>query len=138
MKSRATFALLLAATILAGLGVRSHLAHLPAWFSKPAGDILYATAVVWLLRLLFLRRPLWHVWLAAFLFCLGIEFLKFYRAPWMLSVRGTTLGRLVLGVGFHVENIACYAFGVLLAAALEILLRKISAKSVSKTAPGVP
>lgn len=138
MLPRRLFLFLLIATILAGLGVRSHLAHLPAWFSKPAGDLLYATAMVWLLRLLFFRRPLPLTWLAAVLVCVAIEFLKFYRAPWLLAVRGTLLGRLILGVGFHVENLACYAFGVLLAAGLEILLRKISAKSVSKIAGAVP
>jgi hypothetical protein len=124
MVSRHSLLILLALTIVAGLGVRSHLAHLPSWFSKPAGDVLYATAVVWLLRWLFPRRPLPPIWLAAFLICVGIEFLKFYRVPWLLALRATLLGRLILGVGFHVENLACYALGVLLADGLEMAFRK--------------
>jgi hypothetical protein len=45
-------------------------------------------------------------------FCVIIEVSQLYHAPWIDSIRGTTLGALVLGHGFVWSDLACYAVGV--------------------------
>ena len=43
-----------------------------------------------------------------------IEVSQLYHAPWIDSIRATTLGGLVLGFGFLWSDIACYTVGVTL------------------------
>jgi hypothetical protein len=42
-----------------------------------------------------------------------------YHAPWIDSIRGTTLGGLILGYGYLWSDLACYAVGVGLGALME-------------------
>ena len=43
-----------------------------------------------------------------------------YHAPWIDSIRRTTLGGLVLGFGFVWSDLACYAVGVGLGILIEL------------------
>ncbi len=43
---------------------------------------------------------------------LAVELSQLYQADWLNEVRRTTLGHLVLGSGFHPQDLAAYAFGV--------------------------
>lgn len=113
--NRSLYALLAVLTIALGLASRHFSRFLPAWMAKNAGDVLYAVLVYWLLGLCLPRLSLRRRALGAFLFCLGIEFLKLVQAPWLVAARHSTVGRLVLGVGFHGSNLVCYAFGTALA-----------------------
>lgn len=124
-RNRLTYALLAVLTILIGLASRHFSALLPARMAKNAGDVLYAVMVYWLLGLCFPRLPPARTALAAGLFCLAIEFLKFSNASWLVAARHNRFGALVFGSGFHVSNLVCYVIGVLVALALEtILIRK--------------
>lgn len=123
-RNRLTYALLIALTIPLGLASRKFSGLLPWWLAKNAGDILYATMAFWLVGFLFPRLSTLRTAVAATVFCFGIEFLKFYEAPWMVAVRDSTAGALVLGRGFHVSNLVCYLIGVALAAGIEIALRQ--------------
>lgn len=40
---------------------------------------------------------------------------QLYHAPWIDSIRATSLGGLVLGFGFLVSDLICYTCGVLIA-----------------------
>ncbi len=42
-----------------------------------------------------------------------VELSQLYHAPWIDSIRQTTLGGLILGFGFLWSDLACYALGVL-------------------------
>ncbi len=44
---------------------------------------------------------------------------QLYHAPWIDSIRQTTLGGLILGFGFLCSDLACYALGVLLGVLIE-------------------
>ena len=123
---------LLCATIATGLGVRAHGFPAPAWFTKPAGDALYATAVSWMFSLLFPRWRLGHTAAASMLFCTAIEFLKFCGLPWLIAARHSPVGRLVFGVGFHTENLLWYSAGTLLAVAVELALQSLCGQPTSR------
>ncbi len=123
-RSRSHYALLAALTIALGLASRHFSRFLPAWMAKNAGDVLYAVMIYWLLGLFLPRLSPRRRALGAFLFCLGIEFLKFVQAPWLVAARHSTAGRLVLGVGFHWFNLVCYALGTALAWGVERALTR--------------
>jgi hypothetical protein len=57
----------------------------------------------------------------ALAFSAAIELSQLYHAPWIDSIRQTTLGGLVLGFGFVWSDLACYAAGVVLGILVERL-----------------
>lgn len=59
--------------------------------------------------------------IVAVLFSVGVEVAKFYQAPWIVAFRATTVGGLLLGHGFSMENIVCYLIGIAIGCACEKL-----------------
>src|ERR1017187_5265800 len=55
-------------------------------------------------------------------FSVAIEISQLYHAPWIDSIRQTTLGGLILGSGFLWSDLACYALGVGLGVMIDIAL----------------
>jgi hypothetical protein len=45
-------------------------------------------------------------------FSIAIELSQLYHAPWIDSIRHTTLGGLILGFDFVWSDLVCYAVGV--------------------------
>ena len=123
------YALLLGLTIIVGLASRKFSFLLPFWLAKNAGDVLYAVMSFWLAGFLFSRLSTSRAALAAGLFCLGIELLKFVQVPWLVAVRHSRTGALVFGSGFHWSNLVCYALGVLAAALIERAFRRSRTRS---------
>ena len=70
--------------------------------------------------LLFPVKPTAIIGMAALTFSSAIEFLQIYHASWIDSIRGTTIGHLVLGSGFSWADIAAYSVGILLVCLIEI------------------
>jgi hypothetical protein len=110
---------LLAMAIVLGLGSRHHASLLPGFVASYGGDTLWALALFLFLGLILPRLTTGR----AAALALGISFLvelsQLYHAPWIDSVRHTTVGGLILGFGFLWSDLACYAAGVGLGAALE-------------------
>jgi Protein of unknown function (DUF2809) len=48
-----------------------------------------------------------------------VEISQLYHAPWIDSIRQTTLGGLVLGFGFLWTDLVCYSVGIALGLVLE-------------------
>jgi hypothetical protein len=44
-------------------------------------------------------------------FCIAIEVAKLYHAPWLDSIRDSSLGRLVFGYAFSWRNLLAYTLG---------------------------
>ena len=65
------------------------------------------------------RRTTLNLAIAALLFSFGIEFLQFYRSPWMEAIRETTIGGLILGFGFKGSDLVCYAVGIAIGAIID-------------------
>ncbi|WP_125562506.1 DUF2809 domain-containing protein [Pseudoalteromonas rubra] len=106
-------------TILLGLLSRSSLIELPRLLSLYAGDTLWAMMVFWLCCCV---RPAVRTTVVALLavgFAFSIEFSQLYQAQWLNDIRHTRVGALVLGFGFKVSDLACYALGILMAAGMD-------------------
>ena len=125
-RSRWRSAAAVAVTIAAGLGSRAVASALPWWLAKNAGDALYATMVFFGVGLVAPRIATRTAAAIALASCFAIEFSQAYHAPWIDAVRDTLPGRLVLGQGFHAFDLVCYAIGVALGAAMELVARRVS------------
>jgi hypothetical protein len=122
--------------MMLGLVSRSDALVLPEFIATYAGDTLWALLVFWLVRVLKPTLPLSQSAYIAIGFAFIIEFSQFYHAPWIDSIRSTTLGGLVLGFEFMLSDLACYSAGVCIGYVLEmasvkgVLFLKSSDKSL--------
>jgi hypothetical protein len=94
----------------------------PGFIAAYAGDTLWATMVFWLLALVFRRAPTRSLAVAALSIAVAVEISQLYHAPWIDAVRANAFGALVLGYGFLWSDLACYAAGAVLAAAVDVAL----------------
>jgi hypothetical protein len=83
-----------------GIGSRRYAYALPAFIAAYAGDTLWATAAFLGIGLILPRASTWRVAELAISFSVLIEVSQLYHAPWIDSIRGTTIGGLILGFGF--------------------------------------
>lgn len=95
---RISYVLLMVITIALGLASRSQAFTLPIFVVTYAGDTLWALMVYWGMRALLPYQSIYRTIALALLFSFAIEFLQLYQAPWINSIRSTTLGALVLGI----------------------------------------
>lgn len=102
--------------IALGLLVRAPVLGLPREIAKYGGSILWAAMVYFGLRTLF---PSWRVptvaVIAAIVAALG-EMTQLISAPGFDEFRVTTIGHLIFGRTFAIEDILAYWIGILLAA----------------------
>lgn len=118
-RHRAPYILLAFGTTIAGLASRKYGVYLPALVRAYAGDILWATLVFWLIRVVFVQKASRWVANMALLFAFSIEVSQLYHAAWLDGLRNTMLGSLVLGHGFLWSDLICYLGGVALGYGLE-------------------
>lgn len=111
---RATYLLLVLITI--GIGLLSRkIAVIPL----ATGDVLWATMVYFILRMLFVQRGIRFAGLVAILICFAVEFSQLYRTSWINEIRATLPGRLILGQGFLWSDLPAYVLGVALGLLLD-------------------
>lgn len=124
MRVRLAYLALALACIAAGLLLRWPALGLPREVAKYSGSMLWAAMVYFGLRV-FLPNSRVRVvgLLAAAIAALG-EGTQLISAPWFDQVRATTLGHLVFGRTFAVEDILAYWIGILLAAIADGLARR--------------
>jgi hypothetical protein len=113
-------ALIVVACIL-GIGSRRYAQALPGFIAAYAGDTLWALAAFLGFGMILPRASTRIIASLAMLFSVAIEISQLYLAPWIDSIRQTTLGALILGFGFLWSDLACYALGVGLGVSGEIL-----------------
>jgi hypothetical protein len=123
-RSRPSYLALAAATVALGLAARAFRGVLPDLIGAYAGDVLWAAMVYLLAAAIWNRATVRHLAIGAGAFALVIELSQLYHAPWIDAVRRTRPGGLVLGFGFLWSDLACYAAGIVLAAALDIALSR--------------
>jgi len=120
LKSRIAFFMLICITIFAGLLSR-RFAAIPLFI----GDILWAIMVYFMVRLIFITKPVKFIVVVSLGLCYAIEFSQLYKAPWIDNLRHTLFGRLVLGDTFLWTDLLCYTGGI----ATAIWIDKIIARS---------
>jgi len=123
LKLRIVYCILVIATVLPGLLSR-HITGIPLF----AGDILWGLMVYFIVRFLFITKPLKFVIAGSLLFCYAIEFSQLYRAPWADNLRHTVIGGLILGETFLCGDMLSYTIGVGIGIFVE--------KTISKNLPG--
>jgi len=119
MKARLTFAAFAVATIALGLWVHRGGVSLGPTARDVAGDALWATMIAWWIGAAAPRARLMTRSAVALAICTVVELSQLIHAPWIASMRETTMGQLVLGSGFDPRDLLAYALGVALAALLE-------------------
>lgn len=115
MRSRLRLSGLSVVTIAAGLATRRFPDAFPHAVVDYGGDILWATLVFWLVAWLRPGAPSMALAAAAGLFSILVELSQLLAPPWLVAVRATRMGALVLGQGFLASDLVCYAAGVGLA-----------------------
>lgn len=113
--------------ILVGLATRSCPQYFHPFLTEYAGDVLWGLMMFLLVSTLLAACPAWKRATVALALAFGVEFSQLYRAPWIDSIRHTTLGALVLGHGFLWSDLVCYAVGILMGSCAEYAIRHFSA-----------
>ena len=107
-----------------GLGSRRFGDYLPGVFAEYAGDTLWALGVFLGLGCLAPQTRTVHRATVALAVSYGVEVSQLYHAPWIDTLRHTTLGALILGSGFLWSDLVCYTAGVALGAVVDHLARQ--------------
>ncbi len=105
---------------------------MPAFLAEYAGDTLWALMLFLLISTLLAGRQV----LARAAISLAIAFLveisQLYHAPWIDSIRQTTLGGLVLGFGFLWTDLVCYTVGIATGSLTEWGIRRFGGTKLEK------
>jgi len=122
-RSRALLLPLMGLTVALGLGSRSAAArlYLPRFVTDYAGDALWTVMVYLCLVFLLPRLSLQLAAAGALGISVLVELSQLVHTPWLDALRAHRLGALILGRGFLVSDLFCYALGAGLAAGLERL-----------------
>jgi hypothetical protein len=112
----------IAVVVLLGLGPRRLAARLPGIVAAYTWDTLWATAAFLGFGLFLPRASTWRIGLQAMLVFLLVEVSQLSKAPWLDTIRRTTIGGLVLGYGFVWGDLARYVVGVGLGMVVESAL----------------
>jgi hypothetical protein len=123
-RNRGAYVGLLAGTIALGLGSRHYEAMLPRFLSAYAGDTLWATAVFLVLAVIFHRARGSLLALLAVIVAFSVEFSQLWHPAWLVDIRATTAGALLLGTDFVWSDLACYAVGVGIGYGADVFVRR--------------
>ncbi len=116
---RRGFGALAVGTIVAGLAVHLGGGPLPGAVRDIAGDVLWATMMVWWIGVVAAEASVRTRAAAAYAVCVTVELSQLWHTPMLDAVRATTMGHLVLGSGFDSRDLVAYLAGVSLAALIE-------------------
>ncbi len=88
---------------------------LPFIIAEFAGDTFWAFAVYFLIKSIIPKDNNVKTAIFAYVFSVLIEVSQMYHAIWIDKIRNSFIGGLILGFGFHWEDLVCYATGIFLA-----------------------
>ena len=114
-RNRILYLILTIITIILGLLSRK-VQGLPQIISSYSGDALWALMIFFLFSFLFNKKSTIFILVISIIFSYGIEISQLYHAPWIDSIRATTLGGLILGFGFLWSDLICYTVGIVIGA----------------------
>lgn len=120
-RKRALYAVLVVVVVCAGLASRKYPHFLPAQLGKYPGDALWAMMVFFILGAL---KPNWPSAATGALALFGrylVEFSQLLQPHWLVTIRQTSLGHLVLGSHFHVQDLLAYAVGIFAGVLVDLL-----------------
>ncbi|MBN1988769.1 MAG: DUF2809 domain-containing protein [Bacteroidales bacterium] len=106
-------------------------AYFPDAINLMLGDAIWVAMVFVLVAIALKKSLTGKIAFTSLLFCYAIEITQLYHAPWINSIRATTLGGLALGYGFLWSDLAAYTIGVSVAALMEKLSITLCTKPTS-------
>ncbi|WP_231575349.1 MULTISPECIES: DUF2809 domain-containing protein [unclassified Paenibacillus] len=109
--------------VMLGLGTRAYADQLPRFVSGHFGDAIWAGMIYLAFRVLLTRYPLKVSLILSLCFSFGIEFSQLYQAEWIIHVRSTTAGGLILGQGFLWIDLVRYTAGILFCYVIDQILQ---------------
>jgi hypothetical protein len=115
---RAIHLVLIAVTIPLGLGSRMRGLPMPSLVRTYGGDVLSATCIFFGVRYVAHQRSLLRCSAIGFIICVLIELQQLYTGKWLVHLRDDTPLGILLGHGFLWSDIACYAVGTAIGAAI--------------------
>lgn len=118
-KTRLHYFLFFLGTIVLGLLSRA-IKGIPLFI----GDILYAVMIYFMIHFLFPKAKTKTIAFVSLLVCYAIEILQLSQAHWIVNIRTTTIGHLILGQGFLWSDIVAYTFGIGIVFIIESFLKK--------------
>lgn len=130
-RNRFYYTLILVVAILLGLMSRKLSAYFPDAINLMLGDAIWVAMVFVLVAIALKKSLTGKIAFTSLLFCYAIEITQLYHAPWINSIRATTLGGLALGYGFLWSDLAAYTIGVSVAALMEKLSITLCTKPTS-------
>ena len=99
--------------LVIGLGLFSRTDFIPASIYPYLGDALYAMMFYFLIGFLFPNLSSFHTFLLSLGICFLIEITQLYQSDWIIALRRTQLGALILGHGFLWSDLLAYFVGSL-------------------------
>jgi hypothetical protein len=123
-RDRLAYVSLAVATIAIGLLVHLRGTLLNTDMRDVLGDALWAAMMFWWVSAVVPTASPVRRGSGALAICFTVELSQLIDVPALDALRGTLFGRLVLGSGFDVRDLAAYLAGVMAAAGLEYLVRR--------------
>lgn len=120
-RNRILYLILTIITIILGLLSRK-VQGLPQIILSYSGDALWALMVFFLFSFLFNKKSTIFILVISIIFSYGIEISQLYHAPWIDSIRATTLGGLILRFGFLWSDLICYTVGIVIGAIIDKII----------------
>lgn len=121
--------LLIILTAIVGLATRKIPGAFPEFVARYGGDTLWALLFFLILRFIWPFQPLLNIALITYAFGLIIECSQLYQGEWIVRLRQTFAGRMLLGHGFLWSDLLCYAVGVLIGCLLDIFIQNALKRS---------
>ena len=134
-RSRFRYAVAALVVVGAGLASRNFPALFPEFMGKYPGDAFWALMVFLGWCVVFPGISTARLAAYALATCGLVELSQLYHAPWIDSIRSTTLGHLVLGSGFMWGDFVAYGIGVGVGVLGDCVMRSAIAAD-STSAPG--
>ena len=132
IRTRIVYLLAATVVVIAGLASRRFRGQSPAFLAEYAGDTLWALMLFLLVSTLFAGRPVLVRAAISLALAFLVEISQLYHAPWIDTIRQTTLGGLVLGFGFLWTDLVCYSVGISTGSLTEWGIRRFGGPKLEK------
>ncbi|MDT8718940.1 DUF2809 domain-containing protein [Clostridium sp. 19966] len=117
--------------VLLGLSSRKLADHLPNVVNTYLGDTSWALMIFLGFAFLFKMKGTKFIAAISLAFSYAVEISQLYHAPWIDSIRRTTLGGLILGYGFQWNDLLSYTIGVVIGVIIDLLILNLIILSVN-------
>ena len=88
------------------------------------GDALWAMMVYCCFRIVLIRKPMVISAAAALIASFAVEFSQMLKPDWLVKIRSTFLGHMLLGQGFLWSDLLAYTIGIAVVYGLTALIRQ--------------